>query len=196
MGTSSKRPMAEALAEGVDLPHTARSAFEMLTPSQQDGILALMSEPTVRLAAAKAGVNPNQIYRWMGQPDFNHAFREVRWAALRLTITTLAKSTSVAAHRLLLVAKEGQYEKNQVEASKAILDYAFRGVELEELAGRIADLELAQLQPAEHLLGADEMVDTGPVEGEPESQALSHAVQSLDNPALREMSIRQQKEVY
>jgi hypothetical protein len=163
------------------MPDRARTSFDRLTPAQQDGILALMSEPTVKLAAVKAGVNAHQIYRWLSQPDFNLAFREVRWAALRLAITSLAKSASVAATRLLLVAREGQYEKNQVEASKVILEYAFRGVELEELAGRIAQLEAAQAA-----------VEDDPAmltDEEAENERVTEAMEAADSPEVVGMSV-------
>jgi hypothetical protein len=165
------------------MPERVRTAWDRLTPAQQDGILGLMAQPTMKLAAQHAGVNVNQMYRWLNDDDFNRAFREVRWAALRLSITTLAKHTAVAAHRLYLVAKEGQFEKNQVEASKIILEFAFRGVELEELAGRIESLERAKF--------ADEGLELE--SGAVEDEKLDLAVQSVDSfKDLRSMNVREE----
>lgn len=92
----------------------------------------------------KLGVEPRQIYKWMRDPDFDAAYRESRWHALRLAIGGLARHSATAMNYLVHVVQEGEYEKNRVEASKLILDYAFRGIELEEVAARLAAVEQRQ----------------------------------------------------
>jgi len=39
-------------------------------------IAALLTEPTHRAAAAKVGVGPSTLYRWLHLPDFRAAYRQ------------------------------------------------------------------------------------------------------------------------
>ena len=62
---------------------------EKVTPKQARGIAALLTEPTITAAAAKAGVAPKTIYKWLRQPEFSAELtaaqaREIETAGRRL----------------------------------------------------------------------------------------------------------------
>ena len=51
---------------------------EQLTAKQDEAILALLNEPSIRKAAESIGVDHKTLYRWLEQPLFGDAYRKAR----------------------------------------------------------------------------------------------------------------------
>src|SRR5215467_4883305 len=64
-------------------PYTIDLAELKLTPKQEKAIFALLEEPTLKKAAATAGVNPTTLWRWLKTTDFRQAYMLARWKAVQ-----------------------------------------------------------------------------------------------------------------
>lgn len=119
-----------------------------LTRHQEQAIAALLSEPTHDSAAAKVGVNPSTLTRWLQQAEFRNAYRQARSQILEGVIATLLKhcgSACTALRRNLKATKPS----DQIKAALGILTHAMRGSELLDLAARMEAVEQA-LQTPQH----------------------------------------------
>lgn len=113
-----------------------------LTAKQEATILALLSNSTIKEAAKCAGVGEATIFRWLQLKDFQTAYREARKQTVNHAIAQLQKACSEAVGTLRSVMKDkASPSSSRVSAAKAVLETSIKAVELEELIGRIEDLE-------------------------------------------------------
>lgn len=110
-------------------------------PQREDAALAaLLIEPTIVLAAEKAGISESTLLRWMADPSFKARLRDARRQVVEAAIGRLQNATSKAVEAL---------ERNlgcgipavEVGAARSILDHAIKAVELVDLAERVEQLE-------------------------------------------------------
>jgi hypothetical protein len=113
-----------------------------LTARQERAIVALLEHPSVADATAAAGVSQPTLWRWMQQAGFREAYRSAQRRAVEAAIANLqqASAEAVGALRRNLTCGRPAVE---VRAAEVILDLAFRGHELLDLATRIEQLEAA-----------------------------------------------------
>jgi hypothetical protein len=111
---------------------------------------ALALGKTVAAAAAEAGVSERTCYRWLRRPSFRRRVDRLRGAMVGEAVGKLSRSMSAAADVLskLLTSRD---PATRLRASKAVIELAVRLRDQEELAARLADLELrfAQLSQGE-----------------------------------------------
>jgi uncharacterized protein YydD (DUF2326 family) len=103
-------------------------------------IAALLSEPTHEQAAAKAGISPATLQRWLNDPEFQKRYREARHRVFDEAVASLESASGQAVKKLverLKSAKEG----DEIKAADLLLAYSFRARELLDHEGRIAELE-------------------------------------------------------
>lgn len=114
-----------------------------LSEAQVRGLLALLSEPTLQDAAKSIEVNPSTLWRWQQQPAFAEAYRAARREAVTQAIARLQHATGEAVKALCDVMKEAGpgSAAPRVSAARAVLEFALKGSELEDLAERVAKLE-------------------------------------------------------
>lgn len=119
-----------------------------LTDAQVKGLLALLSEPTLQEAAKSIGVNPSTIWRWQQQPAFAQAYRHARREAVTQGIARLQHATGEAVKTLLAVMREAGpgTAAPRVSAARAVLEFAIKSTELEDLADRVTELERIEAQ--------------------------------------------------
>jgi hypothetical protein len=102
----------------------------------------LLTEPTIQLAAEKAGVGETTLYRWMKEENFDNAFKEARKSALSQTISRLQQTTTDAVNTLKSVMEnEEAPASSRVTAAKTVLEMAFKAYELEDLAAKVEEME-------------------------------------------------------
>jgi hypothetical protein len=109
-------------------------------------ILALLEHARVDQAAAAAGVSEATMWRRLRDPNFQEALREARREAFSRAIARLQQAGSEAAATLLRIMCDNKAPgATRVRAAVSVLEMAFRGIELEDMQGRIRRLEeLAQ----------------------------------------------------
>jgi hypothetical protein len=113
------------------------------TRDKREALLgALMTCPTVRQAAAQAGVSLSTAKRWLGQPQFKQAYVEARRQALGETLAYLQQAMLGAVARLqALLIDATSTPMIQLGAAKALLDYGLRAAELEHVVERLERIE-------------------------------------------------------
>jgi AcrR family transcriptional regulator len=121
-----------------------------LTPKQERAVFELLSHPTLEDAAKAAGVNKTTLWRWLQDKDFHSAYMSARRESVKQSIARLQRYTSEAADTLHeVMTNKSASDFARVGAAKAILDYAIKAVEIEDLAERVTELESVLKQKAE-----------------------------------------------
>jgi hypothetical protein len=114
---------------------------------QEVAIAALLTQPTIQDAAAKAGVDGRTLKRWLALPDFQAAYRAARHEILDRTVVQLLGACKDAVDTLKRNLHCGKYGPEN-RAAVAILELGNRLRATEEMEARIAALErIAEEQP-------------------------------------------------
>lgn len=113
---------------------------DVLSDKQELALGFLLSEKTHERAAEKAGVGSTTLRRWLRQPAFAAAYRDARRSVIEAAVALLQRGASRAAAALIRNTHCG-LPAVEVRAAAEVLDNAFRGIELLDLAERIAALE-------------------------------------------------------
>lgn len=120
-----------------------RALTEKLTAKQELLIACLLKAYTVAEAAREVGTSEPTAYRWLAQPNVHHALMTARRRVLDTAVMGAQAASRVAIKTLLECMGKDQPPAVRVRAAMSVLDVAFRGVELDDLASRIGDLEAA-----------------------------------------------------
>jgi len=109
---------------------------------QQKAIVALIETGTIKEAAEVAGIGQTTIFRWMQDPQFRRAYKDARSRLVELAISQVQKVCGEAVLVLHSIMKDKKLPASaRVSAARTTLDFAMRGVELEDLRERIEKLE-------------------------------------------------------
>ena len=111
--------------------------------NQEKVIAGLLSQPTIALAAGKSGVSEATIYRWLREDvHFKDAYQAARKEVVSHAIVQAQKSANNAVNCLISVMNDPEAPASaRVTASRVTLDFALRGLEVEDLDARIGVLE-------------------------------------------------------
>jgi hypothetical protein len=121
-----------------------------LTRGQEKAIAALLSEASIKNAAAVAKVSERTLCYWLKQPAFAREYRAARQQVVEHAITVLQRATSVAVATLYKNLR-CQKPATEVLAASKILEHAIGSLEIFDLAQRVSELEqLVQAQGAVH----------------------------------------------
>lgn len=115
---------------------------------EEAALAALLAEPTIALAATKAGISHSTLVRWMAEPVFKARYREARRQVVEAAIGRLQTVTTKAVDTLERNLSCG-IPAVEVGAAKSVLDQAVKAVELVDLAERVEQLEQAATAAAE-----------------------------------------------
>jgi hypothetical protein len=124
---------------------------EQLTARQEALLAALLTEPTHLAAAARAGVSPATLYRWLRLPAFRAAHHQARRALVDAAVSRLQARAGQAVDTLVAVACQGRRDGDRLRAALALLDHAHRGLAEADLlygpppAGPAAAMDTAEL---------------------------------------------------
>ena len=115
---------------------------EKLSRNQERTIAALLVHPTMAKAATAAGVGEVTLWRWMQIPEFKEQYRLARREAASQAVGHLQGACSVAVLALTDILQDVNCPASaRVSAAKTVLELALKGVELEDLAVRVEELE-------------------------------------------------------
>ncbi len=118
------------------------NAPNSLTPKQEDGIVALLNEPTVRKAAESIGVDERTVHRWLDQPEFSRRYRKARREAFAQAIALTQKYAPHAVQTLMKVmADPTAAHTAKVSAATALLKFSRESIELDDVVARVEALE-------------------------------------------------------
>lgn len=103
-------------------------------------IVALLSNPKIKDAAAAAGVNEATVWRLMQREDFQQRYREAQGKVFDGALGTLQGVTTEAVATLQRNLSCGT-PSAEVAAAKTILDFTMKARELLDLGERVKELE-------------------------------------------------------
>ena len=116
---------------------------EKLSRNQERAIAALLIHPTMTNAAAAAGISEVTLWRWSRIPEFKEQYRLARREAVSQAVGHLQGACSVAVVALTDISQDVSCPGSaRVSAARTVLELALKGVELEDLAVRVEELEL------------------------------------------------------
>lgn len=114
----------------------------MLTQKKQAALQALLTNPTRATAAAAAGIDEKTLRKYLRDGEFLAAYR----AAFDDLVDAATRQAQQAINPALSTLAEicGDYDNGptaRVSAARALLEYAARLTEVNDLAARVAELE-------------------------------------------------------
>lgn len=113
-----------------------------LSPSQELALQALLTHPTQKGAAAAAGVSYATLWRYMRDPEFSRRLHEARRDAVGHAAVRLQGGASEAVAVLRdLMTKDEAPPAARITAARAVLDYSFRVVEMDDLKASVRELQ-------------------------------------------------------
>jgi len=123
-----------------------------ISARQAKFLTALMTAGTQSAAAKTVGATAATATGWLKQPAMQAEYLRLRREMLQHGIALAQKGTIVAVQRFLDLLEDHElYAAFQIQAARAILDFAMKGTQLEyleEIARRLAVVE-ARLEQEE-----------------------------------------------
>jgi hypothetical protein len=115
---------------------------------QEAAIAALLTEETHERAAARAGISPPTLQRWLRLPAFQDAYRRARREVLERTVATLLAAGGEAVKTLKDALKANNWHA-RIRAAIAVLSLSAKGLETYDLAEQVEQLR-AQVEELQH----------------------------------------------
>ena len=111
---------------------------------KQDAIAALLTQRNIEEAARAAGVGTRTLIRWLKLPAFGKEYRKARREAVQQSVARMQQATGAAASVVLkLMTDPNVPAAVKLRAAECVFDRAIKGVELEDIEARVAELERA-----------------------------------------------------
>ena len=109
---------------------------------QEEAIAALLTQRNIDEASKAVGIAPNTLLKWMKQPEFDTAYREARRATFRQSVARLQQASGAAVSTLLKIMVDATApHSTRVRAADSVLDHAAKAIEIEDIEGRLSNLE-------------------------------------------------------
>ena len=119
-----------------------------LTRKQEALMSALLTAPSLAAAAQHAGLSEVIAWRWLKDATFQANYREARRAVVQHAIAQVQHATGEAVETLRSVMQDLEAPASaRVSAAKAMLETALKGIEIDDLAARMAVLEALGTPP-------------------------------------------------
>ena len=107
-------------------------------------ISALLTRPSIEDAAHVAGVAEKTLRRWMREPRFIAQYLRARREGVNQAIARMQQATGAAGTvALKLMTDPNVPAAVRLRAAEFVFDRAIRGVELDDIEVRLAELERA-----------------------------------------------------
>lgn len=107
-------------------------------------VAALLNQRTVDDAARVAGISVSTLLRWQKDPEFSAAYREARRAVVSQSSARMQQASSAAVSVMLKIMVDVKTPPAcRLRAAETVLSHGIRGVEIEDIEVRVAELELA-----------------------------------------------------
>jgi len=114
------------------------------TAKMEAAVAALLTQKNHEEAARAAGISVATLLRWQKLPEFQKAYREARREAHGQAIARLQHATSAAVTTLLKVMIDPSTPAStKVRAAHSVLEHSAKAIELEDIEGRLSELERA-----------------------------------------------------
>ena len=112
---------------------------------QEEAIAALLSHRTIDDAAHACGVGTRTLIRWLKLPGFRNEYRRARREVVLQTVARMQQATGAAGSvALKLMTDPNVPAAVRLRAAEFVFDRAIKGIEIEDLDVRVAELERAE----------------------------------------------------
>lgn len=109
---------------------------------REKALNALITNPTIKGAAAECGIAEKTLFNWLNEPEFAQKVKAAQEAITRETISRVLYSVGLAIETLEEVMQDHEANASpRVSAAKAILDHSLRVYELQTVQQRLDELE-------------------------------------------------------
>ena|SRR6266404_3791443 len=118
---------------------------------KEEAIAALLSQRSIEDAARVARVGVTTLLRWLKIPEFRDEYLKARREAVAQASARLQQATGAAGVTILKLMTDPNVPPGvRLRSAECVFDYAFKGIEAEDLNMRLAELEEAadQARPA------------------------------------------------
>ena len=111
---------------------------------QEEAIAALLSQRSIEDAARVVGVAEKTLRRWMQEPQFKAHYLQARREGVSQAVARLQQATGAAAAvALKLLTDPNVPAAVRLRAAEFVFDRSSKGIELEDIEARVAELERA-----------------------------------------------------
>jgi hypothetical protein len=109
-----------------------------------EAVIALLTARNLEEAAKMSGVSAKTLQRWQKLPEFEKALRNARTTAYRQSLGRLHQASAPAVATLYkLMVDSTTPSAVKARCAHYILDQTRKGIEMEDLEGRLEELERA-----------------------------------------------------
>jgi transposase-like protein len=114
------------------------------TRKKEAAIAALLTQRSVEDAARAVGLGTQTLLRWMKIPEFIKEYRNARREAVQQAVARMQQATGAAGTVVLkLMTDPNVPAAVKLRAAECVFDRAMKGIELEDIEVRVAELERA-----------------------------------------------------
>ena len=113
-----------------------------MTAKEERALQALLTSPTIKAAAAAAGIDYRTMRRYLEDPDFQQEYRRQTSELLTDARTQAQLSLSPAISALSEICADSSAKPNdRIAAARSILEWATKLTELTDIIARVEVLE-------------------------------------------------------
>ncbi len=117
-------------------------AITILKPKQEKLLLAMLTQPNLTKAIEEAGISKKTAYKYQSDPVFKTEYLKQRKEIMSRVTGLLQQASADGVKILYDIAKDtNQPAHARVQAVRTILEYAYKGIELEEIQTRLEEVE-------------------------------------------------------
>jgi len=114
------------------------------TRKKEAAIAALLTQRNVEDAARAVGIGTQTLLRWLKIPEFVKEYRNARREAVQQAVARMQQATGAAGTVVLkLMTDPNVPAAVKLRAAECVFDRAMKGIELEDIEVRVAELERA-----------------------------------------------------
>ena len=111
---------------------------------QEAAIAALLTHRSIEEAARAVPISAKTLLRWLKEPEFDKAYREVRRAAFGQSVGRLQQASSAAVSTLLKIMIDTTAPAStRVRAADSVLNHTTNAMEIDDIEVRVSELERA-----------------------------------------------------
>jgi hypothetical protein len=126
-------------------PEEPEFAPEELPLRKEKAVLALLAEPVIKRAAEAVGISERTLRRWLDEPAFSLAVGSARRQSFAQGLSVAGIYVPMSIQTLAKVQQDPSAPHSaKVAAAQALLKFVREGIELDELARRVAAIEAIQ----------------------------------------------------
>lgn len=113
-----------------------------LSSKKTKAIAALLTKKSIQKAAKSVEIGEATLHRWLLDEEFQEVYRHAKQEIVGHAISRLQNATGEAVDTLTeIIRDKNKPPSTRVTASRVILEYSLKAVEIEDLQARVDKIE-------------------------------------------------------